>query len=284
MFYKNVILFLALSVTVISCEKDADFIKKDAYFLVAGQSNAMGVGNKEKSIQQENINVLEYNSKYDDFTILNDPVGESRMGFQKAQTGSFIPALGYTYNKLTDRQVIVIQAAKGGSALTTKAETNNWGNWSPTGTLFQQSISKVEMMKSCIITENDSFKLDAIFWSQGENDGQAIAQNKITKEEYKQALINLINRYNEEFGNRVPFIIIETGRHNKSFSNDEGFTIIRKAQREVADMVQNVYIGYNETEYFIERNWLKDAVHYNQEALNHIGESLAYFYKLIKKR
>ncbi|MGO1751602.1 MAG: sialate O-acetylesterase [Psychroflexus sp.] len=281
-FFKCAILLLAL--TVISCEKNADLIKKDTYFLVAGQSNAMGVGHKEKSIHQDNINVLEYNSKYDDFTILNDPVGESHMGFQKAQTGSFIPALGYTYNKLTNRQVIIIQAAKGGSALTKKAETNNWGNWSPTGTLFQQSISKIEMMKSCIINENNSFKLNAIFWSQGENDGQAIARNKITKKEYKKSFINLINRYKEEYGNQVPFIIIETGRHGESFSNDEGFTIIREAQREVADMMQNVYIGYNETEYFIERNWLKDAVHYNQEALNHIGTSLAYFYESIRDK
>lgn len=123
-----------------------------------------------------------------------------------------------------------------------------------------------------------------LYSSQGENDGQAIARNKITKKEYKKSFINLINRYKEEYGNQVPFIIIETGRHGESFSNDEGFTIIREAQREVADMMQNVYIGYNETEYFIERNWLKDAVHYNQEALNHIGTSLAYFYESIRDK
>ena len=42
--------------------------------------------------------------------------------------------------------------------------------------------------------------------------------------------------------------------------------------------MENVYIGYNETEFFIERGWLKDVVHYNQIALNDIGEKLAYFY------
>jgi hypothetical protein len=47
--------------------------------------------------------------------------------------------------------------------------------------------------------------------------------------------------------------------------------------------MDNVYIGYNETEFFIERQWLLDVVHYNQEALNDIGKKLAYFYASLEE-
>ena len=99
----------------------------------------------------------------------------------------------------------------------------------------------------------------------------------MTKQDYKNALIRLINRYHEYLG-EVPFIIVETGRFQGNPLKDQGYKSIREAQREVAAEMDNVYIGYRETEFFIERDWLKDVVHYNQEALNDIGKKLAYFY------
>lgn len=266
------------------CEKSEVPIQKEVHFLVAGQSNAMGVGDKEESIQQDNSNVVEYNSEYNDITVLNDPVGQYHLGFQKAKTGSFIPALGHTYNKLTNSEVFVVQAAKGGSALTPEAETNDWGNWSSTGDLFQNSITKVEKMQTCLIAkEKNKPVLNAIFWSQGENDGEAIANGIITKQKYKNALIDLIDRYYTEFGEEIPFIIVETGEPIGSISKVNGFKEVRESQREVAEIKSNVYIGYNETELFKERGWLKDVVHYNQKALNHIGEKLAYFYASLEE-
>jgi hypothetical protein len=264
----------------LSCDTSEDSINQNVYFLIAGQSNAMGVGDKEKSPYETNLDVLEYNSKLDDLVYLKDPVGEFHLGFQKAQTGSFIPSLAYTYNHLTGNNVLVVQAAKGGSALTVNAEINEWGNWSPTGELFSKSITKIKMMQSCINSNNlNKPQLNAIFWCQGENDGEAIANGKITKQEYRDALVNLINRYYLEFGKEIPFIIIETGKPSGSVQKINGFKEIREAQREVAQEKLNVYIGYNETEFFNDRDWLKDNVHYNQKALNHIGVQLAHFYR-----
>lgn len=252
-------------------------------FLVVGQSNAMGVGDKESSLKQDNIDVVEYNSQYDDIQLLNDPIGQNDLGFQQAQTGSLIPALGYEYNRVTKNKVLVVQAAKGGSSLTEQAEINNWGNWSPSGVLFQNSLTKIEMMQACLSAKKDNKpSVDAIFWSQGENEGQAITNNLITKQDYKKALINLVQRFHNRFG-EIPFIIIETGNFQGDSLKNQGYTKVREAQREVAAEMDNVYIGYNETEFFIERQWLLDVVHYNQEALNDIGKKLAYFYASLEE-
>lgn len=278
-----------LMLLLISCKGDSDdsllggIRDKQKVFLIAGQSNAMGVGDKESSLKQDNIDVVEYNSQYNDIELLNDPIGQNDLGFQQAQTGSFIPALGYEYNRATKNKVMVVQAAKGGSSLTEKAEINNWGNWSPSGMLFQNSLTKIEMMQACLAAkENTKPLVDAIFWCQGENDGEAIYLNLVTKQDYKNALINLVQRYHNRLG-EIPFIIIETGRFQGDAIKDEGFTKVREAQREVAAEMDNVYIGYNETEFFIERQWLQDVVHYNQEALNDIGKKLAYFYASLEE-
>lgn len=280
--YSYLIIFCVI--TLFGCNKGDDTTaQKKVYFLVAGQSNAVGVGDSLKSTHQNNIDVVEYNSRFDDIQLLNDPVGQYNLGFQKAQTGSFIPALGYEYNQVTNNQVLVVQTAKGGSSLTKKAETNNWGNWSPKGKLFKNSIIKVKMMQSCLAEKGKSQKsINAIFWCQGENDGDAISKNLITKENYKNALANLIQRYQKQLGNNVPFIIVETGRFKGDSIKDQGYKKVREAQREVAHTMDHVFIGYDETEFFIDRDWLKAVVHYNQEALNDIGKKLADFYVSIE--
>lgn len=252
--------------------------KEEKIFLIAGQSNASGVGDKETSIFVPHKEVYEYDSVKDTIVFLQDPVGQDDLHFQQAQTGSFIPALGYAYNQVTEKRVMVVQAAKGGSSLTEEAEIENWGNWSEHGELFNSSVYKTEKALSVL----KKSEIDAIFWCQGENDGEAIYLNLVTKQDYKNALINLVQRYHNRFG-EIPFIIVETGRFQGDAIKDQGFTKVREAQKEVAEAMENVHIGYNETEFFIEREWLKDVVHYNQEALNDIGKKLAYFYASLEE-
>jgi hypothetical protein len=49
----------------------------------------------------------------------------------------------------------------------------------------------------------------------------------------------------------------------------------RRNIQEVAGRMKGVHLAYTETSEFHERGWLKDNVHYNQEALNHIGHVAA---------
>ncbi len=274
-FYYFILLLVLL--TACSENKEGLIIKElqnDVVFLIAGQSNAVGMGEDEKSFFEPQKEVYEYNSIKDSLIILKDPVGQNHFYFQQAKKGSFIPALSYTFNQISKKKVISIQAAKGGSSLVRKADKKQWGNWSDKGNLFPSSVCKTETALEIINHKN----INAIFWSQGETDGEALSKNLITEAEYKKSLVGLIKRYQDYFGKKVPFIIIETGRIAGDESKDEGYKKVRETQREVAHEMDNVYIGYNETEFFIERDWLIDVVHYNQEALNDIGKKLAYFY------
>lgn len=230
-------------------------------FLIDGQSNAFGVPE-----------VYEYDSVKYTLEILQDLVGQDELNFQDAETSSFIPPLSYIYNVISQQKVIAIQAAIGGVSII-PVGVKCWENWIEQGQLWNSSVYKTENAHSFLKKST----IDAIIWSQGENDGEAIYLNLVTKQDYKNALIRLINRYHEYLG-EVPFIIVETGRFQGNPLKDQGYKSIREAQREVAAEMDNVYIGYRETEFFIERDWLKDVVHYNQEALNDIGKKLAYFY------
>lgn len=240
-------------------------------FIVAGQSNAMGVGDSTQSVF-ENSNNYEYNSKFDSFVPLKDPVGQNHLGFQVAKTGSFIPSFAHHYTEITENAVYIVQWAKGGSALNKKAETNNWGNWSQDGKLLKNSFRKIDSAIS-----KAGVQPAGIIWAQGENDGSAIGKGILTDEEYEQSLKELISHYEKKYGKHIPFIIIETGRHTSCEKCDAGFEVVRKLQKKVAENDENIYIGYDETDEFIKRNWLKDPVHYNQKALNHIGKKLAIF-------
>lgn len=245
--------------------------------VVAGQSNAVGAGNAAESATGLK-NCFEYNSILNAITPLQDPVGQVDLGFEQAVTGSLSPSLALNLSKITNQEILIVQCAKGGSALHPLAEQNNWGVWGKTGGLLSNSYRKIDRALSKIAeSSNSQPKLNAIIWSQGENDGEAIGKGKLSRLQYKSSLQKLINNYRNKYGAALPFIIVETGRNVSCRICDSGFEIVRQVQREVADEDNYTFIGYNETEYFEQRNWLQDPVHYNQTALNHIGETLANF-------
>lgn len=186
--------------------------------------------------------------------------------------------LAYNYKKLTGNDAYIIQCAKAGSALNAKAETNDWGNWSPNGDLLKKSFKEIDKRLNIFYPPyNKEETIKAIIWSQGENDGESIGKDILTAEEYKADLKNLISEYRKRYGSTLPFIIIETGRHTVCKECDEGYAVVRKIQDEVAEEDKYTFIGYNETKDFIERKWLIDPVHYNKEALNDISEKLVKF-------
>ena len=91
------IIFLIGFLNLIGCNSRDD----QKVFVIAGQSNASGVGDSGKSVFVPNKKVFEYNSLLDTLEVLKDPVGQNHLNFQVAQTGSFIPALAYKYSELS---------------------------------------------------------------------------------------------------------------------------------------------------------------------------------------
>jgi len=268
------ILIIPFIISLLACELPNS--KEASLFVIAGQSNAMGVGDHTKSNFENNFS-FEFDSKLNNIKPLKDPVGQNHLNFSEAKTGSFIPSFAYHYSLNTQKNCFIVQCAKGGSALNEVAETNNWGNWGPNGELLGHSFTKIDLAIA-----KTKLPVKAIIWSQGENDGTAIGVGRLTKEAYEISLIELIQKYRLKYGNNLPFIIIETGRHFNCSKCDDGFEIVRDVQRKVANHMEGVYIGYNKTENFSQEDQMVDAVHYNQQSLNDIGEKLAQF--LLKVR
>ncbi|TAJ11927.1 hypothetical protein DMA11_15010 [Marinilabiliaceae bacterium JC017] len=255
---------LMLCVNIFSQENEVDL------FIVAGQSNAVGVGDKDNSIKVKKGVAFEYDSQKNALIHLQDPVGSSYMGFQRSEDGSFVPSFGKTYNELANKKVVIVQCAKGGSSCHLLAETNDWGTWDNEGALFENCVEKVRKAEKFT-----KVKVKAVIWSQGENDGEAIANKIITKDEYEKSLKDLISRFRQEFGSELLFCIIETGHKLNDKRVDKGFSVVRSVQKKVARKDKQTYMIYSKTHKFKNRKWHTDIVHYDQTGLNDIGKNVA---------
>ncbi len=234
-------------------------------FLLAGQSNASGQGDSALSNSRYfSPNAIEYDILEDRLKELHDPTGQSWKALQPANSGSILPAFAFTITNKTKKKVIVISAARGGSSCNQKAELSDYGTWDSTGNLFEQTKEKVNAALKHV-----QCNLSGIIWMQGERDANAINDGLLTGEAYKSSLISLIVRFRNEFGHEVPFFVTQTGYQSgrPMYGNDQ----IRKIQSDVTRELANVYIAYSETSSFVEKNWMKDHVHYNQNGLNDIG-------------
>ena len=236
-------------------------------YLVAGQSNARGRGSSSQSPETDGRS-FEFSYNEDTLVVLSDPVGERAFQFESANSGSFLPAFANSLNDFNSFNTILIHTAKGGSSIIPAADLFGNGNWSATGAHFSNCVAKVNKAIDLL-----DVPLSGVIWSQGEMEGLAFANTQ----EYKDALIDLIERFRAEFGD-IPFYIIETGRYTLNVNEDNAFAAIRNRQREVAAEIPGVYIGYGNTENFPSLGWMKsDGIHYNQDGLNDIGTVLGEF-------
>ncbi len=247
-------------------------------FLLAGQSNATGQGDKSISNSLFITNKsLEYDVLLDSLKPLNDPAGQNWKDLEPANTGSILPAFTYSLTQKTGKTVIVISAARGGSSCHKGAELSNYGTWDSTGNLFSNTKEKVNSA-----LKHTKSKLSGIIWMQGERDANAINDGVITAEDYKSSLVSLIHRFRKEFGHEIPFFIILTGyqKDRPQFGNDH----VRDIQSWVSEHMDNVYIAFDKTHHFTRLNLMKDHVHFNQMGLNEIGIKVGEFVaKVLKK-
>lgn len=239
-------------------------------FLLAGQSNAVGQGDSSKSSSCNPDMCFEYDASGNRFIPLKDPAGKAWKLFQRAGTGSIAPAFADRYNLLSGKKVYMITAARGGASCSEKAEMSNYDTWDTSGSLFEMAVEKTKMAEA-----NINLPLSGIIWMQGERDANAILNGELTSIEYRKALMGVITRFRQSFDKDVPFYIVQTAYQQDKAP--EGCKAVRRQQNAVARKIKGVYIAYSETDKFAKRKWFKDNVHYNQDALNHIGRALAEF-------
>ena len=235
-------------------------------FLLAGQSNAGGLGDSALSNLHLNNRSYEYDVLVDQIKPLRDPAGQNWKSLESVRgRGTILPSFTKTFSLLQQEDVIVVHAARGGSSCSVKAELDNYGTWDSSGKLIWSAIEKTSKAKSA-----SKVNLSGIIWMQGERDANGIHAGKLTALEYKAALIWVINAFREKFGKTTPFFIVQTGY--QSGREQDGNDAVRLMQETVSKELNNVFIVYTETNLFFERGWMRDFVHYNQQGLDDIGE------------
>lgn len=263
---KSFLFFVVMSVAV------PLFAQNKSLYLVAGQSNAVGIGGTNatsKYYQCSGNACFEYDISKDRIVSLKDPVGQEWHSLE-ASRGSLCPAFADRYHSLSQEPVYLVMAARGGSSCHVKAELDNYGTWDSSGQVFNDAVEKTN---KAIAKANTPLK--GIIWLQGERDANAILDGQLSSMEYYTALKNLILRFRTIYGDKMPFYIVQTG-----YQLDrpiKGSLLVRKMQRAIANDMDGVYISYTDTNLFPEREWLLDRVHYTQEALNDIGKNVADF-------
>jgi len=238
-------------------------------FLLAGQSNAQGLGGKGSKVYCLENTCFEYNVLFDSIIPLVDPVGQNWKTLNRSG-GSICPAFAREYNSLSGGKVYMVTAAKSGSSCHTKSRLGHYNTWAKSGDVFADAVEKTHRAEKMA-----QVKLSGIIWMQGERDANAIIDGKLTPEEYASGLMDVIKRFRAEFGKNLPFYIVMTGYQLDK--EPKGCQAVRKMQEKVAKKMKKVYIAYSATDTFAEKKWYIDNVHYNQDALNDIGKTVARF-------
>lgn len=240
---------------------------KRQLFLVAGQSNCTGHGDKTLSLAAGPA-ALEYRWRTNTLVHLQDPVGENDHRFEAAQSGSAWPAFAAAWYDQTGDTVIIVPASRGGSSCHEKARLGDMDTWDESGSLFNNAVEKARAAKAAT-----GLDFRGIIWVQGERDANAINDGKLTPAEYKAALQKVIHRFRAALGNNLPFYMVQTGFYKDHAR--KGFEEVQHIQQEVANADPYTKIVYAAAGSFPEKGWMTDQIHYNQTGLNTLGAAVA---------
>ncbi|MGL4851584.1 MAG: sialate O-acetylesterase [Phocaeicola sp.] len=239
-------------------------------YVVAGQSNAVGVGDHTKSVDCSFMPCYEYDILRDSIIALKDPIGQNWKLLQQATTGSVAPSFAKRMSELTGDTIYIVSAGRGGASCHRAGWLPPYNTWDERGEIFEDATEKIDAA-----LELSKASLSGILWLQGERDANAILDGRMSATDYKHALKNVITRFRQKYGKSTPFYIVQTGYQLDRSKN--GTISVREMQYQVTLEMQYVYIVYSATDSLLERNWYHDRVHYNQEALNDIGCKTAEF-------
>jgi hypothetical protein len=232
-------------------------------FLIAGQSNAKGRATDAPSPTITGNSILQVNNGV--ISLANDPVG---VGSSQAVNYSAWPQFGITYNQLTGRNIAFTPSAVSGTSQVAAADIGN-GNWSPTGGLYNLSISRVTSTINALKQAGYTPIFKGILWLQGETDADGINNSTIIQADYSTGLQQMIANYRSVYGSTMPFYIIRIG--TRVGSSDVGYSQVRDTQVTIAEADPYTKVIYYGAVDFPARNLMGDQYHYKVAAYNEIG-------------
>lgn len=219
-------------------------------FVIAGQSNSAGhAWDYCPDPPHLCVHLFRNNGHWD---LAAHPMNESTDGGSLPNEEMGIPGIspylsfGKKYYDMTRRPVGLVQAALGGSSI---------AQWNPeSGELYRNMLSRMEMTGG---------KFAGILWYQGCNDcNPKAASHYLTDFRY------MVEKTREALNDNIPFYTVQLNRQVDGIS-DEGWSMIREAQRKAAIEIPNVSV-------LATTNLpISDGIHNSAQANLVLGERLA---------
>jgi hypothetical protein len=230
-------------------------------FLVAGQSNSRGRGDRAASPDTPLLPLFAFDDGR--FTRLVDPVGD-------AETGSAWPAFGQVYYARRHRPTALAIEAVGGTAQHVEAANDESDpHWDDGGTLRRLAADEVRECLSRVELAGQTAHLRGVLWAQGERDAQAIDAGELTPREYQAALRDMIRWFRSELGDGLRFFVFQTGR--KERGDTPGFAAVRNAQEQIAADDPRTHLVFAGAKLFPVEGKMGDNLHYSQAGYDEMG-------------
>jgi hypothetical protein len=229
-------------------------------FVVAGQSNAKGNGDRAASERATPGAAYEM-TRRGRFEHLADPVGNAR-------TGSAWPAFAKAYTARTGRGVVVLPLAKPGSHQYKNpwvAPGNHWDVRHP-GNLYEPAAAAAAQAYAVAEASLPDVRFGGWLWIQGGADAIAMRDGQQTGEDYRRAYHAMARRVHADWGAPVLHILTGTSLAEDPPEARE----LRRIQAE-SDALDEVVVIYRDAYRFAERGWHVDDVHWDQRGLNEAG-------------
>ena len=243
-----------------------DLLDMQSYdiFCIAGQSNAMGVGNYTLSTPVPMGNAVEFISA-GFLKPLHEPTQHNVTNVTNISiTGSAWPAFGAKYFEVSGNRACIVGGAYSGVGLLHDG-SGPTGGWQPSGPLVNDLAIKLNAATSHFSRLNSTSQLKGVFWVGGEQDVQATW----TVASYKAALVNLRDRLRTALGNARLLLLIVSLDKSLDAANEIKYALIRQAQAEAAAENEGIHMAVPYQNYY--DRGLSDGVHMNQNGLNDIG-------------
>lgn len=245
-------------------------LDKQSYdvFAIAGQSNAMGVGNYTTSTEVPLGAAVEYMAQ-GFVKQLADPTQHNvTSGGNFSLTGSAWPSFGAKYNELLGRRACIVGGAFSGVGLLHPG-SGPTGGWTASGPLLSDLAAKIESCMSFLAEKGSTSRLRGVIWVGGEQDVLA----SFTLASYKAALVDLRDRFRVATGNPALKLMIVSLDKSLDAGSEVKYAIIRQAQAEAAAENEGIELVVPFQNYY--DSGLSDGVHMNQLGLNDIGRIAA---------
>ena len=235
--------------------------------ITSGQSQMSGVGTGTDAPNTNPALAWEWNGG-PGFLQVDDP-GSSSAPY-KPQTGSCLPSFSNAFTSYSGRPIVVVRAAIGGTALLASNATAN-GDWSPTGSLFGNSVTRALAAMSALSSAGHT--VDKIFSIMSLGYRDASGGHDLTT--FGEATSDILDRWKTALS-RSDFKLYLEEMYAPAVASPTiaaNCLVVKGEQHDAVDASDgDIQFAFTEGSTFKDRGWLKfDQLHYNQTGLNYMG-------------